>query len=69
MNPDLRNVDIHNEAFVRAKLDRVDFIFNQDDERTLSKSELEFLTDSRRATTDGPVRIRRSEFILNLMRD
>lgn len=51
----------------RSKLERVDELFAADDLGSLSKQEQQFLTDSRRATTDEKVRLRRAEFLLNLM--
>ena len=51
---------------VRNKLERVDEIFAEPDLQNLSKAEQQFLTDSRRATTDEKVRVRRSEFLLKL---
>lgn len=51
----------------RSKLERVDELFAADDPGALSKQEQQFLTDSRRATTDEKVRLRRAEFLLNLM--
>ncbi len=37
------------------------------DAQTLSRTELRFVEDSRRATTDGPVRVRRTKFIVKLI--
>jgi hypothetical protein len=51
---------------VRSRLDRVEEIFIEGDLENLSKSEQEFLTDSRRATTDEKVRVRRTQFLLDL---
>lgn len=49
---------------VRNKLERVEEIFAEEDIQNLNKDEQQFLSDSRRATTDEKVRIRRSEFLL-----
>jgi hypothetical protein len=51
----------------RNKLDRVEEIFEVQDLSNLSKDEVEFLQDCRRATTDERVRIRRTEFLLKLL--
>lgn len=51
----------------RNKLERVDEIFAAEDPTTLNKKEQQFLEDSRRATTDEKVRIRRAVFLLTLM--
>lgn len=62
----LRSSDLSPQG-ARSKLERVDELFAADDVAALSKAEQQFLTDSRRATTDEKVRLRRSEFLLNLM--
>jgi len=51
----------------RNRLDRVDEIFATSDHDDLSKDEIGFLRDSRRATTDEKVRIQRTAFLLELM--
>lgn len=51
----------------RNCLERVDEIFADTDHDDLSKDEIRFLQDSRRATTDEKVRIQRTEFLLKLM--
>lgn len=52
----------------RSKLERVDGIFSSGDPATLNKREQQFIEDSRRATTDEKVRLRRTTFLLALMR-
>ena len=52
---------------IRNVLERVDVIFNIEDITVLNKDEIQFLNDSRRATTDTTVRLRRTEFIVNLL--
>ena len=52
---------------IRNALERVDVIFNAEDVTILSKNENQFLNDSRRATTDTTVRVRRTEFVVNLL--
>lgn len=59
-------IQVHSEV-VRNKLERVDEIFAEPDLQNLSKADQQFLTDSRRATTDEKVRIRRAAFILRLI--
>ncbi len=53
----------------RTGLDRVEEMFEiaGSDVTKLTPSEREFIQDSRRATTDGPVRKRRTTFLLGLM--
>lgn len=51
----------------RNSLERVDEIFAISDHEELSKDEIGFLRDSRRATTDEKVRLQRTEFLLQLM--
>ncbi|MEC5399910.1 DUF262 domain-containing protein [Uliginosibacterium sp. H1] len=52
----------------RNALERVDEIFAAADQDELSKNEIAFLRDSRRATTDEKVRLQRTEFLLALMK-
>ena len=54
-------------ARVSQKLERVDYIFSEDDKNLLSIDERQFLEDCRRATTDTAVRIRRSEFLFKVI--
>lgn len=56
-----------NLAKVAIALEKVDNVYAVEDIKNLSKSEIEFLQDSRRATTDSAVRIRRTEFVLSLL--
>lgn len=51
----------------RNSLERVDGIFEETDHSKLSKDEIGFLQDSRRATTDEKVRLQRTQFLLKLM--
>ncbi len=51
----------------RNGLDRVAGIFSEDDAEQLSREERQFLQDCRRATTDEPVRERRTKFMIKLM--
>lgn len=51
----------------RNGLDRVSEIFAAEDMMGLEVAEVQFLEDSRRATTDEPVRVRRTQFLLELM--
>ena len=52
---------------IRIALERVDEIFVSEDTATLPKVARQFLEDSRRATTDAAVRIRRTQFINSLI--
>lgn len=52
----------------RNALERVDAIFAAEDDEELSKDEVSFLRNSRRATTDEKVRLQRTEFLLALMK-
>lgn len=51
----------------RNSLDRVGEVFAATDIDDLSKDEIGFLQDSRRATTDEKVRVQRATFLLSLM--
>lgn len=48
-------------------LEKIDQIYATEDIKQLSQSEIQFLQDARRATTDGAVRVRRTEFVLALL--
>ncbi|MDO9164328.1 MAG: DUF262 domain-containing protein [Methylococcaceae bacterium] len=54
-------------ARISQKLEKIDYIFEEENKDQLSKEESQFLNDCRRATTDAAVRIRRSEFIAKLI--
>ena len=54
-------------ARISQKLERVDYVFSEEDKNNLNEEDLQFLIDCRRATTDTPVRVRRSEYLLDLM--
>jgi hypothetical protein len=55
-----------NFAKVAIALEKVDDIYATEDIKNLSEKEIEFLQDSRRATTDSAVRVRRTEYVLSL---
>lgn len=59
------NVKIVREDF-RSKLERIEEIFAATNIADLSGAERQFLDDSRRATTDEKVRVRRTEYLLQL---
>jgi hypothetical protein len=64
------NVRLTNEAAIqtaRNRLDHVGELFLSADPTQLGRSEIQFLADSRRATTDEAVRERRTRFLLDLM--
>lgn len=52
---------------VAANLEKIDAIFDDANKARLTPEEREFLEDSRRATTDTAVRIRRSEYLSKIM--
>jgi hypothetical protein len=52
----------------RNGLDHVSEVFTTDDTSNLSRIDQQFLEDSRRATTDEPVRVRRTKYLLGLMK-
>ncbi len=54
---------------LRNRLESVEALFEVEDVADIERGEREFLEDSRRATTDGPVRKRRTEFLLKRMRE
>jgi hypothetical protein len=54
---------------VRARLERVDEIFEIEDVTRLTGEERQFLSDSRRATTDEVVRRRRTTYLLQISAD
>lgn len=51
----------------RNKLDRIGELFLTDDISLLKREEQQFMQDSRRATTDEQVRVRRTKFLLDLI--
>jgi hypothetical protein len=57
-----------NKSSIRSKLEKVEEIFATTDINELSKPDQQFLEDSRRATTDEKVRLRRTRFLLGLIR-
>lgn len=65
-----KRVALDNERQVqnaRNGLDHIGELFQVRDVSTLKRAEQIFLEDSRRATTDAPVRERRTKFLLDLM--
>lgn len=54
---------------VRNRLDHVEWLFSDIDPLELTKSDQQFLSDSRRATTDAAVRQRRTEYLLQLIEE
>lgn len=56
-------------AKISSIFEKVDEIFSTEDVRVLNDSEGKFLEDSRRATTDKSVRIRRTQFLLELLEE
>ena len=58
---------LDNPARMRAALTPIDEIFAATDKKTLSNAQQQFLEDSRRATTDAKVRVRRTRYIVQLL--
>jgi len=56
-----------NSVKVKISLERIENIFKAEDTSLLEKRESTFLTDSRRATTDESVRVRRTEYIIDII--
>jgi hypothetical protein len=56
-----------NYAKIAISLEKIESIFAAEDIKELAKEEVQFLQNCRRATTDGPVRVRRTEFLLSLL--
>lgn len=69
INQTLRADIKKNPERTRSLLDHIDSIFKANDHTKLSRSAAQFLADSRRATTDSAVRIRRTEYLLQLLKD
>lgn len=61
--------DFQKEDYPRIsqKLERIDYIFYIEDKDLLNKEEKQFLDNCRRATTDAPVRVKRSDFLIDLI--
>ena len=60
-------IDKTQYAKIEMAFDKIDTIFATDDVKSLSNDEITFLADSRRATTDAPVRTRRTNYLLSLL--
>ncbi len=58
---------LKNTSAIRNRLDQVEGIFSQEDSTKLTVVERTFLEDSRRATTDEAVRLRRTKFLVKLI--
>jgi uncharacterized protein with ParB-like and HNH nuclease domain len=54
-------------ARIESRLENINSIFITDEGKVLSEKEIQFLEDSRRATTDKPVRERRTKYLLDLI--
>lgn len=52
---------------IASRLDNINSIFAADEFQHLNSQEIKFLEDSRRATTDKPVRQRRTEYLVDLI--
>jgi hypothetical protein len=64
---DYKRVDLNsaNVFRVRNSLDEIEILFKMEDVTQLDGEKMQFLTDSRRATTDTSVRIRRCKYIID----
>lgn len=61
-------IDLANKDRIMSELSHVDQIFATKEEGgTLLPEDAQFIDDSRRATTDAPVRTRRTQFVLRLL--
>ena len=67
IEPEQIVIEPENYPKVRNILEQIESLFQAEDDTLLEKDEIQFLTDCRRATTDTTVRIRRTEFIVNLI--
>ena len=72
--PNMETVSIATAATNYAKIaiafEKIESIYATEDIKKLSAEEIQFLQDSRRATTDGPVRIRRKvPFVAPILRE
>ncbi len=74
LNFGVSNIDRPNKTIldddiprIAQHLERIDYIFNEDDKDNLHEQEIQFLEDCRRATTDMKIRIRRSEFLIDII--
>lgn len=62
------SVSKNDYAKIAIRFEKIDSIFAVEDIKELTKEEVQFLQDCRRATTDGPVRVRRTQFLLSLLK-
>lgn len=61
------NISKNDYVRIESRLENVNSIFTTEDVKHLNEKETKFLEDSRRATTDKPVRERRTEYLLDLI--
>jgi hypothetical protein len=62
-----KHVDKKHYERLKITLTDLNFLFNTVAVQNVSSAQIQFLEDSRRATTDTKVRIRRSEFIIDII--
>ena len=60
-------VDINDIIKIRSALEKIDYLFEEEEIRNLTKKEEQFIADSRRATTDKSVRERRTKYIVEII--
>jgi len=61
------NVSESDYARIESRLENINLIFATEEVKQLNEKEIKFLEDSRRATTDKPVRERRTKYLLDLI--
>jgi hypothetical protein len=62
-------IDDNDLSKISQSLEKIDYIFDDVNKDKLTREETQFLDDCRRATTDTAVRIRRSEYIAQIILD
>ena len=61
------SIELIGYAKASQRLEKIDYIFDEEEKDRLDRDERQFLEDCRRATTDKAVRIRRSEYISRVL--
>lgn len=54
---------------IQARCETIEYIFSTEDLKALDENQIQFLQDSRRATTDAKIRLRRTQYLVSLMMD
>lgn len=63
------NITKSNAVRIHDALQKVNLLFNKGDDVPLTKEQEKFIEDSRRATTDAQVRIRRTKYVTNIIQE